>query len=207
MKKVTAEDIKNLINEELKLLREKVEDDIDSVDRQIDSFLLDYERDSAVSKQEESKTLKSALGHLFEEDEEAEEGGDEEPAVEEDPDAASDDEIKSMIEKLKKAGYDVRLTVDDSSVAVDDPGEEVQQPLNTDAFAGRVARLIQNFHNLVDVESVVRNRARQFMLDRYDKASAEELDEKLEKLTRKPGETSDRPEEPMAVGAGASKIF
>ncbi|MDB4337504.1 hypothetical protein OAA09_00640 [bacterium] len=201
MKKLKTVDIDRIIKEELALLREKVEEGVDSIDRQIDSFFLDYERDSALPRQEESKTLRSALDYLFEEEEESEE-----PTPEEDPDSASDDEIKDMIQKLKSAGYDIRLTVDDSSVEVDDPGEELQQPMNTDDFAARVTRLMDNFHNLVDVESTIRNRARQFMLDRYDKASADDLDDKLDQLTRKPGDESEKPEAPMAVGAGASKI-
>ncbi len=204
MKKLSTDDIKRIINEEISTIRESASKGVDSIDRQIDSYLLDYERDSAEKRKDESKTLRSALNYLFEQDEAEEEAA--EPTPEEDPDAASDEDIRDMIEKLKASGYDVRLTVDDSSVAVDNPGEEVQQPLNTDSFSERVTRLIQNFDNLIDVESVIRNRVHQFMLDRYDKASADEVDEKLDKLNRSAGEFSEEPEAPMAVGAGASKL-
>ena len=93
-----------------------------------------------------------------------------------------------------------------SSVAVDDPGQEVQLPLNADAFADRVARLISNSENLLSIETVIRNRVRQFMLDRYDKASADDVDDKLDVLTRKAGEFSDDIDAPMGHGAGASKL-
>jgi hypothetical protein len=207
MKKWSSDDIKRIINEELHAIHEGTAKGVDSIDRQIDGFFLDYERDSAIPRKDESKTLRTALGYLFEEaiNEEGEEETSE-PTTEEDPDASSDEEIRKMIEKLKSSGYDVRLTVDDSSVAVDEPGEEVKQPLNTDSFAERVTRLIQNFNNLVDIESTIRNRTRQFMLDRYDKAAAEEVDEKLDKLNRKGGEFAEEPEAPLAPGAGGSKI-
>lgn len=197
--------LRRIIREELKLISEGAAEEQDSIDRQIDALLLQYEADSAMERADESKTLRSALGYLFEE-EEGEEAEDAEPTPEEDPDAASDDDIKNMIEKLKQAGYDVRLTVDNSSVAVDDPGEEVQQPLNADAFAERISRLINNFNNLINVETTIKNRARQFMLDRYDKASADEVDEKLDTLTRPSGTMNDDLETPIAVGAGASKL-
>ena len=205
MKKLSSDEIRKIINEEISLISEAVSDDIDSVDRQIDSFLLDYEQDSQLKKQEEGKTLRSALSYLFEAPEDEEEPAGE-PTPEEDPDAASDDEIRDMVTKLKASGYDVRLTVDNSSVEVDDPGEEVQLPLNTDAFSDRIARLISNYQNLLNIETVIRNRVRQFMLDRYDKASADDVDDKLDVLTRKEGTLSDDIEAPMAVGAGASKI-
>jgi hypothetical protein len=196
--------LRRIIREELSMITEAASDDQDSIDRQIDALLLQYEKSSAISKKDESKTLRSALGYLFEEEEEGE--GEGEPTPAEDPDAASDEEVKDMIEKLKKAGYDVRLTVDNSSVAVDDPGEEVQNPLNSDVFAERITRLISNFNNLIDVETTIRNRARQFMLDRYDKDSADEVDEKLDTLMRPSGTMNDEPETPIAVGAGASKL-
>ena len=44
------------------------------------------------------------------------------------------------------------------------------------------------------------------MLDRYDKASADDVDDKLDVLTRPAGDFSDAPETPIAVGAGASKL-
>jgi hypothetical protein len=209
MKKLPIDELRKIINEELSLIKEAASDDIDSVDRQIDGFLLDYEKESQVKGREEGKTLRAALKYLFEapEDEEAEEDEEApEPTPEEDPDAATDDEVKDMITKLKGAGYDVRLTVDNSSVAVDDPGQEVQLPLNADAFADRVARLISNSENLLSIETVIRNRVRQFMLDRYDKASADDVDDKLDVLTRKAGEFSDDIDAPMGHGAGASKL-
>jgi hypothetical protein len=208
MKKMLSDEIKKIINEEISLIKEAAIDDVDSVDRQIDSFLLDYEQSSQMKRQEEGKTLRAALSYLFEapEDEEVPAEEDIEPTPEEDPDAASDDEVKDMITKLKSAGYDIRLTVDNSSVEVDDPGEEVQLPLDTDAFADRIARLMTNYQNLLNIETVIRNRVRQFMLDRYDKASADDVDDKLDVLTRKEGDFSDDIEVPMAVGAGASKI-
>ena len=210
MKKLSSGAIRRLINEELSLIREAVsDDDIDSLDRQIDGFILDYEKSSQEARRAEGKTLRSALSYLFEAPEDEEAPADEpaaEPTPEEDPDAASDDEVKDMIEKLKSAGYDIRLTVDNSSVGVDEPGEEVQLPLNADAFSDRVARLINNSQNLLSIEKVIRNRVRQFMLDRYDKASADDVDDKLDVLTRKEGEFSEDPEAPMGYGAGASKI-
>jgi hypothetical protein len=210
MKKWSSDDIKRIISEEIHAIHEDVAKGVDSIDRQIDGYLLDYERDSAIPKKHESKTLRTALKYLFEEEASEDEAESEEessePSTEVDPDTASDEEIRKMIEKLKSSGYDVRLTVDDSSVAVDEPGEEVKQPLNTDSFSERVTRLIQNFNNLVDVESAIRNRTRQFMLDRYDKAAAEEVDEKLDKLNRQGGEFAEDPEAPLAPGAGGSKI-
>ena len=207
MKKLSSDEIRKIINEELSLIQEAVSGDIDSVDRQIDGLLLEYEEDSQLAEKTENKTLRSALDYLFEapEDEEAPDEG-AEPTPEEDPDAATDEEVEAMIKKLKSAGYDIRLTVDNSSVAVDEPGKEVKPPINTDAFSDRVSRLIKNYKNLLNVEAVIRNRVRQFMLDRYDKASADDVDDKIDMLTRKEGEFFEEPVAPDAVGAGASKI-
>ena len=156
----------------------------------------------------EGRSLRSALKYLFEapEDEEVPEEEEAEPTPEEDPDAAREEEIQSMMKKLKAAGYDIRLTVDNSSVAVDEPGEEILPPLNTDSFADRVSRLIMNYKNLLNIETVIRNRVRQRLLDRHDKASADDVDDKLDVLTRKEGEFTEDPEAPIAYGAGASKI-
>jgi hypothetical protein len=207
MKKLSSDEIRRIINEEVSLLREAVSGDIDSVDRQIDALLLEYEEDSQETRNE-GKTLRLALKYLFEasEDEEVPAEEEAEPTPEEDPDAASEEEVQDMIKKLKVAGYDIRLTVDNSSVAVDEPGEEVQPPLNTDSFSDRVARLIKNYKNLLNVETVIRSRVRQFMLDRYDKASADDVDDKLDVLTRKEGTFLEDPESPMGYGAGASKL-
>jgi hypothetical protein len=207
MKKLSSDEIRRLINEEMSLLREAVSGDIDSVDRQIDALLLEYEQDSQMEKNE-GRSLLSALKYLFEapEDEEVPDEEEAEPTPEEDPDAASEEEIQNMVKKLKAAGYDIRLTVDNSSVAVDEPGEEVLPPLNTDSFADRVSRLIMNHKNLLNIETVIRNRVRQRLLDRYDKASADDVDDKLDVLTRKEGEFTEDPEAPIAYGAGASKI-
>ena len=129
---------------------EKEDDDIkvgkksrlarDSADDQIDSLLIKYETESI---KEESETLeeslsKKSLKFLFEEDEVV--------------DPAADDEATTGSE------------MQDAQEA----GEEKKPNLDIDVFSSKVARLIMNYSNLLKIESVILNRAVEFLKDNYD---------------------------------------
>lgn len=207
MAKLLPSDIRQIIQEEITLLSEATSLSPDSVDSQIDSILMSYETDS-VQQQIESRTLRGIMGFLFEapEDEETAEDIPAEPTPEDDPDALDDKEVDEMIDKLKAMGYEIRKTVDNASVKIHEPGQEARPPINIDEFVEKVVRLKENYSNLLDIPTVIQSRAKTFLMDRYDKDSADEFDEKIEELSRDPGEMRDMPERPIAVGAGASKL-
>ena len=122
---------------------------VDSVDDQIDALLLRYE--NASIRSEEGASLSESLNglnlrYLFEQDEE-EEGGEEEGGEEE----GGDDE----------PGGSEDITVTEPAA------EQKTPPLDVDAFANRVVRLIMNQKNLLNIEEAIVNRAKNFLDENY----------------------------------------
>lgn len=148
----------------------------DSVDDQIDSFILKFEKDSVLDEDEQqtislNESLRSmSLKALLEQDdaEDAEEapaddaGEDppqEEPETTEDPEPATSadtDADVEMAESLPKI------------------------PLDVDAFTKRVARLAMNHDNLLDIKTTIINRAMNFLAENYDQVHATEMREILD---------------------------
>lgn len=130
----------------------------DSVDDQIDSLILLYEKRAI--RDEDDLMMESlrnnSLRLLIEQEEEP---AAEEPAAEEEPDAGVTEPTGSE-----------EMTAD--------AAEEQRVPdLDIDKFAIKVARLIMNHKRLLDVETAVVNRAKNFLDENYgDKFVSRYLD-------------------------------
>ena len=84
------------------------------------------------------------------------------------------------------------------------PEEKRKKPeIDMDAFTNRVARLAKNYEVLLDVKTVVVNRAILFLQENYEKEEIDEfkeiLDSQFDFNLSGPPEV---PEAPLAVGAG-----
>lgn len=156
----------------------------DSVDDQIDSLILMYENKSI--RDEDQKLFESLFGSslkvLLEQEEEPAE---EEPAE----DAAVSD------------------TPTGSEQAGDVPAAEkdVVPDLDVDAFTRRIARLVMNHRNLLRIEDVIINRAKNFLDENYGDAFVTKYMDDLEmkfgiEISEFP-ELEDDDDAPYAIGA------
>jgi len=157
-----------------------------------------------------------------EESEEAEaEGGDEEEAEEEDPGPKADEEDhvrfgKSLDDKLQAIFVDIESDAIKSAEVQQESyslrrillREAADVSIDVDRFAAETARLILNFDAFFDVEEMIMNKARSFLLDKYGEEIADEVAELLasrhnlkrdEEVKKK--ETEDEQQVPIAVGA------
>ena len=157
----------------------------DSVDDQIDSLILMYE--SRTIRDEEDRlneSLKSSsLKYLFEQEEEAGEEAGEETAEDPQSDPVGSEEVTA-----KPATKD----------AVPD--------LDIDKFTIKVARLLMNHKQLLDVENAIINRTKNFLDENYgDAFVVRYLDILNEQFGISPQEfeTSYNEDVPLAVGAYA----
>ena len=154
---------------------------LDSVDDQIDSFLIKFEKDSISPEGALSETrVRSLVDLLFEQEE-----GEEEPDEEEEPEVPEPE--------------------DSTKIDATEPAEEIQAlPLNIDAFTKRVARLVMNNAVLLDVRSVILNRAKNYLLENYDQAHVNQMREILDtQFDFNLEGAEDTPDAPYAVGAYA----
>ena len=185
--KLSKKFLRRLIEEESKVLkpgpggqarREPMGLSADSIDDQIDALLIKYEH-AAIGDISESRNLRSTLSYLFEQ-----EGGEEEGA----DIAGGDSEI-----------------VGSEEMAVEEPAEERQPPLNIDSFAGSVARLVMNYESLLDPLSVILNRSMNFLANRYDKSVVDDFTEIMaQQYGMELNPIDDTQPPPAAVGAGPS---
>ena len=159
----------------------------DSVDDQIDSYLIKYESDSIMAEEDSlAESLRSlTLSGLLSEapGDEDEEGGGEGDAPEEKPDEPAGSE-------------DVK--------AEEEPPEVKKLPLDLDSFCKKIARLAGNAEYLLDTRQVVINRALNYVLDNYDQEHVDKMIEIFDTQFNFNIEDSDTPPEtPYAVGAWA----
>jgi hypothetical protein len=172
----------------------------DSADDQIDSFILKFEKDSISSEDSETKSLNESLKNLSLRALLMEQAEDEED-VEDDPDAADEPADEP------DAGEDAEEVEDpppeDSSASDVEPAESLPKPpLNIDAFTKRVARLAMNHETLLDIKTVIVNRAMNFLLDNYDQEHVDEMREILDsQFDFDLDGGKEIPEAPYAVGA------
>lgn len=126
----------------------------DSVDDQIDSLLLMYEQKAIREKDELMENLRNlSLKMLFEQDEEGFE--EDEPAEDAPDDAAAEEE-----EVVEPEGSE--------KMTATEPATSEQIPdIDIDKFTIKVARLVMNYKNLLRVEDVIINRAKNFLDDNY----------------------------------------
>ena len=167
----------------------------DSADDQIDAFIIKFERDSVVQDdQDRQDSMSESLLNLsldaliFEQDEDLEDL--DEPADEPAPD--EDEEVDDP----EPAGSE--------DVEVDEPEQTPKMPLDVDSFTKRVARLAMNVENLLDMKTIIVNRAMNFIKDNYDEAHVDEMKEILDtQFDFNLDGGKDIPPAPYAVGAYA----
>jgi len=159
----------------------------DSLDDQLDSLILMYEKD-AIKKDDIAESLHYlSLGALLKEQEEepAEEGGDdtaEAPA--EEPSEPSGSE--SMDPEVKPA-----------------TSQKVPN-LDIDEFAINIARMIMNYESLLDVKKVIINRAKNHLDKNYGDAYVKRFLETLEEqfgITSEEFDVDYNTDVPFAIGA------
>ena len=86
-------------------------------------------------------------------------------------------------------------------------GEAETPPIDPEAFANEVARIVMNADTLIDLKGKILKRVEQFVLKRYDQATLDKVMQSLETNFGISDEEpkSDLPPEPtFAVGASAS---
>jgi hypothetical protein len=126
----------------------------DSVDDQIDSLILLYEKRSIREVDDLFESLKhSNLKYLIEQEEEAEDAPEDAPADEaetaDETETGSDEPVGS--EKLN------------TQIAK----EQAVPDLDIDQFTIKVARLIMNHRNLLQIENAIINRTKNFLDENY----------------------------------------
>ncbi len=183
-----GEDLFGIENED-----EAKKESLDSVDDQIDSYILRFENESIKDSDEEMimeslrlRTLRFLLEQEAGEDAEA-------PAPEsnEEPDA-EDQEVAGPT---------------GSEVPKEDPqGVAPKPPLDIDAFTKKVARLVMNYRDLLRIEPVIVNRAIAFLEKNYGDKGKDYVDRMVDILDSQydfnlEGEI-DVIDVPIATGAG-----
>lgn len=129
----------------------------DSLDNQIDSFLVKFERDAAAGEQRENKRPQRR-SRLFEALSLTEAEGDEDQ---------SDDEEQDNV-------------TDKSEPEADTHPEAPKVPdLNIDDFTQKVARLINNYESMLDVPRSIFDRATKYLTDGYGDDVATQFSELL----------------------------
>ncbi len=121
----------------------------DSLDNQIDSYLIDFE--SQALQNTEDNGISESLTNFFMFEEEEEE-------------APADGEEKDLT--------DDNATINKEPVPIHDTPDSV---LNVDQFAKGVARLIKNYENLVDIPKTVYTRGYNFLKNNYGPEVAAEF--------------------------------
>ena len=174
---------------------------LDSADDQIDSFILKFEKDS-IGKEKEAVSLNESLESLslkFLLEQEEEEFEEEEFEEEEPPDTGGDDTEEGTDDEV-----DDPDPADSADVSQDiQPLEKMPKPpLDVDSFAKRVARLAMNYETLIDMKSIIVNRALNFLSENYDKEHLDEMKEILNtQFDFDLDDGREVPPAPFAVGA------
>lgn len=152
-----------------------------SLDQAIDKYFVQYEREAIpTSEVYESNNLDNLTNYLFEQEDPEETadldlgGGDAGGGA--DPTAGGGADPTAGA-----AGLDLDLggagaPADAAGAAGEQPAPAVQTPkINLQDFARSIARLVNNIQSLIDVKSIVLNRAEKYVQNNYDQATAKEL--------------------------------
>jgi len=180
----TKDELRQIIREEMEAVTDrKTRLSVDSLDDQIDSLLIKFESESVKT---ESVSGRQLFRMLFE--------------------APEDEDEEELPPDLEEPG-EVE-TKDPSSVGSEErdeewAGEPGKPPLDMDQFTHRVVRLLENYDSLLDVRTVILNRAKNYVLENYDESAVSDFEDTLEvdhgiSLDPRDNEA----ETPVAVGAG-----
>jgi hypothetical protein len=156
-----------------------------SVDSQIDSFLLGFEKESVMTDSDslEEALVNGSLSMLIEEEElsldDAEESAPEEP--EEDAEESHGTEADTKSKTVETAPM---------------------PKINVETFVDKVMRLSMHAEQMLDVPTVVINRAMKFLHDNYDQEHVNTMIEVLDThYDIDGGSETSAPDAPFAVGA------
>lgn len=174
-----------------------------SLDMKVDRYLVRYEREAIPTQsvyegvQFERDRMRKLAGLLMEQEDP--------PADEEAPEDAPADDAGA-----DAGGLDFDLGGGGDAGAGGDAGGGAAQPtqaamktprLDLAKFAGAVARLVENYDQLLDPKTTILNRARTYVLNNYNEAMAEQLMTILQSNYDLSTEQPENPEAPLAVGA------
>ena len=165
------------------IIKEEKRLSADSVDDQIDSLLLGYQGSSTV--QMEKQSLRSLLPLLMEQPEDEEEIPEEEPS----PSEERPEEVEGSEE-----------------VVSDEESRPRAPKVDLDIYSQKVVNLLDNLDTLLDIKTVVINRAMNVLRENYGE---DVIDEFVDILDREFGiglehDTNELPERPLGGNAGPS---
>lgn len=156
-----------------------------SLDQALDKYLVQYEREAIpTSEVFEHAEVDSLVTFLFEQEEE-------EPALGDEPADEGGEEALDL-----GGGEDLGADLGGDLGGLGDEGDEpaeggeegdgAEQPvvntpkINLQDFTRSVARLVNNIHSLIDLNSLVLNRAEKYIQSNYDERTAREMMEILD---------------------------
>lgn len=151
----------------LRLLKEADEEEEkepgnDSIDSQVDKFLVNYEKQATKSKNEGRDFRSMTRNFLFEaEEDEEEDEPEEEP---EEPDEEDEGDKSESEDEDAEDEEEEKLTSED---------------IDLQSFAGDVVRLVENFESLLEVNNTILRRAANFLSKNYDKETVEQFKQEL----------------------------
>lgn len=117
--------------------------------------------------------------------------------------------MRSLLMLLEEEGEDESGADDvtsDAEQKTDEPAEPLTPKVNIDEFATRVAALIETYTKRLDVETVIFNRARNYLVEEHGDDVARKFEDILvtehdiDLREKVPGEEDDIPPDPHAVG-------
>ena len=115
-----------------------------------------------------------------EEAEEKEETEEPEEEIEPPPPGASlDAELEAVLIDFETAARKSVQSDVSEAVKVIYENEDIDN-IDVSVFASETARLVKNYENLIDIESVIINKAKDFLSSRYGEESAEEFVQSLQ---------------------------
>lgn len=187
MSRLTRKYIRELIYEELSrgntLILEEEEDEGGDI----------FGDDEGGDEEEDAGAEEEGGDEEAEEGAEGDEGGDD-AAEEEAADSEKEDtgeasgptdsgvdvEINAVMAEFEQEALDSAAAQNESKrhsikILLEEEGAE-ETPIDMDNFAGNVARLISNYHNLIDMEMVIFSKAKSFLEDKYGPETVDELE-------------------------------
>jgi|ETNvirnome_2_300_1030623.scaffolds.fasta_scaffold00021_137 hypothetical protein len=196
--KIRLEDLKKMIFEvavydtEMYMTTDATRLSQDSVDDQIDSYVLKAETESLPEEGEPDATITVDV-----------ESSDELPGDVELDESLKRCSLSLFTEQDAPEAEEDKLSGSED-MDIEEPAQEKKIPnIDIDAFTKKVARLAMNSADLLDIKSVVINRAINFVRENYDEAHVDEMKEILEtNFDFDTGDEPDFPSAPAAAGAG-----
>jgi len=177
----------------------------DSVDYQIDQFLIGYERDAIQAADEgdmfESLETKS-LDFLLEQEEDPFAEDEEDPFAD---DAGGDEEGAEEGEAEEEV--DEEVPDDAASIKATEPADLPTPKMNMSEFVSNVNRLLANYDSLLDTRTVIVNRAKNYLEENYGEVHVSKFEEIINQDGRLDIAQDPRVEledEPFQVGAFAA---